>query len=103
MVIWNYFLGGYYMRSDNVWTSDRREAYEFAKLLTVVDGVEDVVVKVSSAFEFNVIFGIKHNVHEHTFYVEVATLIKEYNFKGLNLQGEHWERAFNEINKEENY
>ncbi|WP_045518104.1 hypothetical protein [Neobacillus niacini] len=91
------------MSSDNVWTSKRKEAYEFAKLLTVVDGINEVKVHKSEAFEFNVIFGIDEKVHEHSLYIEMATLLKEYDLQGINTHGARWERAFQEINNEDKY
>ncbi|WHY88719.1 hypothetical protein QNH39_13155 [Neobacillus novalis] len=88
------------MSSDNVWTSNRKEAYEFAKLLTVVDGIGEVFVSKSDTFEFSVFFDIKNNVHEHSLYVEIAHLLTDYELNGINTHGEKWARAFKEVRGE---
>ncbi|MDF0727242.1 hypothetical protein PY093_11085 [Cytobacillus sp. S13-E01] len=87
--------------AETVWTSNRKEAYEFAKLLTVVDGIEDVFVSVTSeAFQFQVFFDYNNKVHEHSLFVELYQLLKEYELNGINLHGEKWARAKDEVEKE---
>jgi len=91
------------MSSDVVWTSKRKEAYEFAKLLTVVEGIKEVKVHKSSNIEYHIKFDIDTNVHEYSLYIELASLLKEYNLNGINTHGEKWFKAFQEINKNENH
>lgn len=87
--------------SETVWTSNRKEAYEFAKLLTVVDGIENVFVSVNSeAFQFQVFFDYNNMIQEHSLFVELYQLIKEYELDSFNLPGEKWARAKKEVEKE---
>ncbi|MGY3716253.1 hypothetical protein ACWE42_12105 [Sutcliffiella cohnii] len=85
------------MKTDSIWTANRKEAYEFAKLLTVVDGIDSVKVIQEHGLEFYVRFAIEHDIHEHSLYVELATLLHEYELHGINASGEQWAIAFDMV------
>jgi hypothetical protein len=86
------------MKSDTLWTGNRKDAYEIAKLLNVVEGVENVFVSVTSdAFQFRIFFQINDDVHEHSTHVELVHLLKEYQLNSINFQGERWDRAKKEV------
>lgn len=86
---------------DNAYTSDRREAYEFAKLLLVVDGIKHVKVEILNGIEFRVVFDIESDIHQHTLYVELVTLLKEYDLTSFYFHGgTNWENALKQHSDE---
>lgn len=65
--------------SDTVWTADRKEAYEFAKMINLCDGVDIVKVKrnIDDWFYINIEFEIQARE-------EICNIILANDFGGLN-------------------
>jgi hypothetical protein len=85
--------------SDSVWSGVRKEAYEFAKLLTVVQGVSRVIVKKHSEIDFTVLFDIEQGYENQELYIELVHLIVEYDLQSICSTGEQWGRAFDEVRR----
>lgn len=69
------------MEKDTVWTADRKEAYEFAILVNVCDGVNRVKVKCNIDETFSI-----HIEYELWSREEICNIILINNFGGLNCQ-----------------
>jgi hypothetical protein len=78
---------------DSCYTSDKTEAFLFAKLISKLRYVENVKVDATKKTEYYV--GFKITTDSPEVYKEIANLVRENNLLSINFYGEDWIQAFN--------
>lgn len=87
------------IKIETLYATNMKEVYELGKLLLVIEGVTDVIVRNGGDGYYYVNFVI--HFKDIGIRTEIITLIKEYELDGINFASQKWSQALDryEINK----